>query len=63
MEQDIEKIKSVIESILFAAGRAVEMKELQLATEIEAKDSAFRSFYYFQAVAVLVAQHRHAACE
>ena len=38
MEHDIEQIKSVIESILFAAGRKVELKELEIATEISRQD-------------------------
>ena len=38
MENDIEEIKSIIESILFAAGRNVEIGELELATEISQKD-------------------------
>jgi len=38
MEKDIEEIKSIIESILFVAGRLVEMKELELALEMSPKD-------------------------
>lgn len=38
MEKDIEELKSIIESILFAAGRAVEMKEIEIATEVPQKD-------------------------
>ena len=35
---ELEKNKSIIESILFAAGRAVEIEELQLALEIPKKE-------------------------
>lgn len=35
---EIEKIKSIIESILFAAGRAVSLQELQIATELSKED-------------------------
>ena len=35
---EIEKIKSVIESILFAVGRAVTINELQIATEMPKED-------------------------
>ena len=38
MEQDIEKIKSIIEGILFAAGRVVEIKEIEMALEIPSED-------------------------
>ena len=38
MEKDIEELKSIIESILFAAGRSVEMREIEIATEIPEKD-------------------------
>lgn len=38
MEQDIEKIKSIIEGILFAAGRVVETKEIEMALEIPSED-------------------------
>ena len=38
MEKDIEELKSIIESILFAAGRVVEMRELEIATEVPEKD-------------------------
>ena len=38
MEQDIEKIKSIIEGILFAAGRVVEIKEIEIALEIPSED-------------------------
>ncbi len=38
MEKDIEEIKSIIESILFSAGRSVEIREIELATEIPEKD-------------------------
>jgi len=35
---DIEKVKSIIEAILFAAGRKVEIKELVSSIEIDEKD-------------------------
>ena len=38
MEKDIEELKSIIESILFATGRAVEIREIEIATEIPEKD-------------------------
>ena len=38
MELDIEKIESIIESILFATGRVVDIKEIEVATEISQKD-------------------------
>ena len=38
MEKDIEELKSIIESILFAAGRSVEIREIEIATEISEKD-------------------------
>ena len=38
MEQDIEKIKSIIEGILFASGRVVETKEIEMALEIPSED-------------------------
>ena len=38
MEKDIEELKSIIESILFAAGRRVEIREIEIATEIPQKD-------------------------
>ena len=38
MEIDIEKIKSIIESILFASGKIVEIREIELATEIARED-------------------------
>ena len=31
MEKDIEELKSIIESILFAAGRRVEIREIEIA--------------------------------
>ncbi|MCI9063725.1 MAG: SMC-Scp complex subunit ScpB [Clostridia bacterium] len=38
MELDIEKIKSIIESILFISGRVVEIKEIEIATEVSKED-------------------------
>lgn len=38
MEKDIEELKSIIESILFATGRSVEIKEIEMATEIPQED-------------------------
>ena len=38
MELDIEKIESIIEGILFATGRIVDIKEIEMATEISQKD-------------------------
>lgn len=38
MELDIEKIESIIESVLFATGRIVDVKEIEMATEISQKD-------------------------
>ena len=38
MEKDIEEIKSIIESILFSAGRSVEIKEIEMALEIGKDD-------------------------
>ena len=38
MEIDIEMIKSIIESILFASGRVVRIKEIELATEVSRED-------------------------
>lgn len=35
---EIDKIRGIIEAILFCAGRVVKIKELQLATEINEKD-------------------------
>lgn len=38
MEKDIEELKSIIESILFSAGRSVDIKELEITLEMTEKD-------------------------
>ncbi len=35
---EIDKIRGIIEAILFCAGRVVKIKELELAVEINEKD-------------------------